>query len=240
MAERDWADAGHGWQGKERQLRLKGWSRQRRVVLLRRRLPGPWAGRPRRARSSRCSSFAEVGADRRGLGVCRAGDVAGQRDPHARPALSRSRRLREHVRRTEEPVGLGWLHDTRSDALPADGRHVALIYNWWTLFVRLADPDHHREAITSRPLLMHGDRTADPACRTSDADHHQHARRAPKARRAYRRIAGFLASCAKLRSSWTRCNDGTASSARRCERTCTGANSTPTASCAGLNRQQWL
>ena len=24
------------------------------------------------------------------------------------------------------------------------------------LFVRLADPDHHREAITSRPLLLHG------------------------------------------------------------------------------------
>jgi hypothetical protein len=30
---------------------------------------------------------------------------------------------------------------------------VALIYNWWSLFVRLADPEHHREAITSRPLL---------------------------------------------------------------------------------------
>ena len=27
-------------------------------------------------------------------------------------------------------------------------------YNWWYLFVRLADPDQHREAITSRPLLL--------------------------------------------------------------------------------------
>jgi hypothetical protein len=34
-------------------------------------------------------------------------------------------------------------------------RIVALIFNWWNLFVRLADPDHHREAITSRPLLLH-------------------------------------------------------------------------------------
>jgi general secretion pathway protein K len=33
-------------------------------------------------------------------------------------------------------------------------RIVALIFNWWNLFVRLADPDHHREAITSRPLLL--------------------------------------------------------------------------------------
>ena len=36
MAERDWSDAGQGWQGKETNLRLTGWSRQRRVVLLRR------------------------------------------------------------------------------------------------------------------------------------------------------------------------------------------------------------
>jgi hypothetical protein len=29
MAERDWTNAGHGWQGKETRLRLVGWSRQR-------------------------------------------------------------------------------------------------------------------------------------------------------------------------------------------------------------------
>ena len=33
---------------------------------------------------------------------------------------------------------------------------VALIFNWWNLFVRLADPYHHREAITSRPLTLTG------------------------------------------------------------------------------------
>jgi hypothetical protein len=33
-------------------------------------------------------------------------------------------------------------------------RMVALIYNWWNLFVRLAIPDKHHEAITSRPLLL--------------------------------------------------------------------------------------
>src|SRR3954470_5778117 len=38
MAERDWTAAGHGWQGKETTLRLIGWRRQRRVVLLRRKL----------------------------------------------------------------------------------------------------------------------------------------------------------------------------------------------------------
>lgn len=34
-------------------------------------------------------------------------------------------------------------------------RTVALIYNWWSLFVRLARPDKHLEAITSRPLLLY-------------------------------------------------------------------------------------
>jgi len=34
-------------------------------------------------------------------------------------------------------------------------RAVGLVYNWWNLFVRLAEPDKHFEAITSRPLLLH-------------------------------------------------------------------------------------
>ena len=35
-------------------------------------------------------------------------------------------------------------------------RMVALVYNWWNLFVRLAQPHKHFEAISSRPLLLHG------------------------------------------------------------------------------------
>ena len=33
---------------------------------------------------------------------------------------------------------------------------VALVYNWWHLYVRLYDAEHHREAITSRPALLGG------------------------------------------------------------------------------------
>ena len=35
-------------------------------------------------------------------------------------------------------------------------RMVALVYNWRTLYVRLAQPHKHFEAISSRPLLLHG------------------------------------------------------------------------------------
>ena len=51
----------------------------------------------------------------------------------------------------------GWAgyttHDLHRCQLMA--RLIALIYNWWTLFVRLIEPDYHLEAITSRPLLLH-------------------------------------------------------------------------------------
>jgi len=33
---------------------------------------------------------------------------------------------------------------------------IALVYNWWSLYTRLYDTEHHREAITSRPALLHG------------------------------------------------------------------------------------
>ena len=36
-----WKDAGQGWQGQEGTLRLQGWSRSRRVIILRRKLAQP-------------------------------------------------------------------------------------------------------------------------------------------------------------------------------------------------------
>lgn len=51
----------------------------------------------------------------------------------------------------------GWAgyttHDLHRCRLMA--RIIAVIYNWWTLFVRLIAPNCHLEAITSRPLLLH-------------------------------------------------------------------------------------
>lgn len=33
-------------------------------------------------------------------------------------------------------------------------RMVALMYNWWALYVRLSNPESHEESIASRRLLM--------------------------------------------------------------------------------------
>ena len=70
---------------------------------------------------------------------------------------------------------------------------VALIYNWWSLFVRLADPDHHREVITSRPLLLQAiARKTQHAGRTTLSVSSTHGEQR-MARQAYLRIARFFA-----------------------------------------------
>jgi hypothetical protein len=80
---------------------------------------------------------------------------------------------------------------------------VALIFNWWNLFVRLADPNHHREAITSRPLLLQaiGRQTSHAGCTTVTvtSSHGDHER----ARAALTRIAGFFAKLRKTAEQLT-------------------------------------
>jgi len=50
----------------------------------------------------------------------------------------------------------GWGGSTTRDIKPCRliARIIALIYNWWNIIARLANPDKHMEAITSRPLLL--------------------------------------------------------------------------------------
>jgi hypothetical protein len=78
---------------------------------------------------------------------------------------------------------------------------VALIFNWWNLFVRSADPYHHR--ITTRPLLLHAiGRQTSHAGRTTvtiTSVHGEHYR----ARRALTRIAGFFADLRKTAEQLT-------------------------------------
>jgi hypothetical protein len=52
----------------------------------------------------------------------------------------------------------GWGGFTTQDVhrCQLTARAVALAYNWWSLFVRLAHPEARLEAITSRPLLLTG------------------------------------------------------------------------------------
>ncbi len=64
MRDADWTDAGQGWQSKETTLRLIGWSRQRRIILLRRKLRGDLAVAEDAQPVQKRLSFAEI--DRNG------------------------------------------------------------------------------------------------------------------------------------------------------------------------------
>jgi hypothetical protein len=73
-------------------------------------------------------------------------------------------------------------------------RLLALVYDWWNIFVRLAEPERHREAITSRPLLLSAiAKTTRHARQTTIRVTSAHAKAMPAAR-ALAAVAAFLRS----------------------------------------------
>jgi len=74
---------------------------------------------------------------------------------------------------------------------------LALFYYWWNIFVRLAEPDLHREAITSRPLFLSAIATrARRARQTMVRVKSSHAKARPAAR-ALETVAKFLRGLAE-------------------------------------------
>ncbi len=156
MGEADWVDAGQGWWGKEAALRLQGWSRRRRVVILRRRIRRKLA-LAKRANDGRqrLLGFAEVTAghdvyETAVLATSLADEVLSVAQ------LYRARAGGENAF-DELKNHWGWGGFTTQDLKRCRlmARTVALVYDWWSLFARLAEPDRHAEAITTRPLLLH-------------------------------------------------------------------------------------
>jgi hypothetical protein len=147
-----WRPGVNGWSGLEGQLQLSGWSCKRRVVVLR---------RPK-------ERIAPEPADPRAL-PWPALVVSGPPPAYEYQVLV--------TNLTEELVSVSGLYAQRADAenvydelknqwgwggfttkdllrCQVAARNVALIYNWWNLFVRCAEPERPREAVTSRPLLL--------------------------------------------------------------------------------------
>ncbi len=60
MQDSEWADAGEGWQGAETTLRLQGWGKARRVVVLRRSIKKDIAVEDQRNPEQFRLSFAEL------------------------------------------------------------------------------------------------------------------------------------------------------------------------------------
>ena len=153
-----WTPAGDGCETCEAVLRLSGWGRGRRVFFVRRPAPARRPAKGPRPGLEQLELF-----DASGLGGAPARgwemsilttDDAGVDGPAA-VGLYLQRADCENVF-DETKNQWGWQGFVTRDLARSRiaARIIALVYNWWSVFARLADGDAHREAVTSRPMLL--------------------------------------------------------------------------------------
>ena len=155
----DWTranQASQGWQAIEDELRLSGWSRARRVVVLRRRIKHDIALTARKDNDQLVLALPhdEV-QDNAQVWEYTVLVTNAQYDIAAIGQLYRDRCDCENGF-DELKNQWGWGGFTTQDMHRSQitARAVALVYNWWSWYVRAANPNARREALTSRPLLL--------------------------------------------------------------------------------------
>jgi len=151
----DWSDAGQGWEGVESSLRLGGWSAERRVLVLRREVKGDVLLENKQGDGQLEFAFMET------LDTAKKYEYAVLVTSMKGEILTLAQHYRDRAD-AENPFDelknhWGWGGFTTRDLKRCQimARHTALVYNWWNLFSRLAVPEKHIEALTSRPLLLH-------------------------------------------------------------------------------------
>ena len=146
--QREWTNAGQGWQAKESLLRLDGWSRQRRVIILRRRVKGASTMSSNETLGQQTLSFVEVGAD---ADVYEYSVLATSLDEElvSFGQLYRDRGDSENIF-DELKNQWGWGGFVTQDLARCQlaARLVALFYDWWNIFVRLVEPDRDLSEIS--------------------------------------------------------------------------------------------
>jgi len=158
FSRQDWSAAGQGWEGLESPLRLMGWTRTRRVIVLRRKVKaGAEPAVPQAQALDAPAQMVLVQAEGGAVHYEYAVLVTSLDDGILSVAQHyRDRGDAENIY-DEHTNQWGWDGFTTQDIKRCRimARIGALAYNWWSLFVGLAIPDRHAEAITSRPLLLH-------------------------------------------------------------------------------------
>jgi hypothetical protein len=157
---------GDGWEALAASIRLTGWTRERRVVLVREapaQAPVGEKARRRRDHQSRLPEAEGEGWDAQAVPWSgRIAVLVSSLDEHAFPLHSMPRLYRERADAEncfdELKNQWGWSGYTTHKLAPSRlmANLIALFYNWWNLYVRFYDEAHHREAITSRPAMMQG------------------------------------------------------------------------------------
>ena len=152
----EWRNVGQGFDAVESELLLTGWTRARRVVVLRRRVKGSLAVETNDESQQQTLHFID-GSEKAKLWEYAVLVTNADYPLEAMGQLYRDRADCENGF-DELKNQWGWggytTHDIERCNLSA--RAVALIYNWWSWYVRLAHPKTRLEAITSRPMLLSG------------------------------------------------------------------------------------
>lgn len=152
----DWSAMGQGWQGCEDQLRLSGWSTKRRVIVMRRErkvdLVLQRKGKEKDAQTELL--FIDENEPIKSWEYA----VLVSNGTYTLEQIGQLYRDRADCENGFDEIKNQWgwggysTQDIERCALSA--RAVALIYNWWSWYVRLANPKSRLEAKTSRPQLL--------------------------------------------------------------------------------------
>ena len=152
----NWIDAGEGWQGIETEAKLSTWERKRRIIILRRY-------------HSKNKTMLELleDTDQRELPLIYDDEpdngkyeyqVLITNTSYEILALAQLYRDRADCENNFDELknqwGWGGFNAQNITRTKTMARLVGLIYNWWNIFCRLAEPNKHMEAKTSRPLLQ--------------------------------------------------------------------------------------
>jgi hypothetical protein len=152
----DWECAGWGFDAQEASIKLTGWKESRRVVVMRKKISKESLALSVENEAGQMEiHFAEI----KGKMTAYEYSVLITSLPDDVMAIAQHYRDRADCENVFDEMKnqWGWAGFTTSDMKRCRlmAKIIALIYNWWSLFVRLAEPRHHLEAITSRPLLLH-------------------------------------------------------------------------------------
>ena len=155
----DWQDVGQASEAVESQLKLNGWPHARRVVVVR----SPAKDKPvtleskvgKKAKPQQNLNFDDMEPVKRWDY-----SVLVTNSDYELKAIGQLYRDRADCENGFDELKnqWGWGGYTTQDIERCNlsARAVALIYNWWSWYVRLAHPTTRLEAITSRPLLLAG------------------------------------------------------------------------------------
>ena len=163
--QEEWREAGQGWEGRVDELKLSGWSQARRVVVLRKPLRNkpavvaePEGQKKSQRKAAQQLSFDLPEISHQGVQYEFVVLVTSLQDEVLTMAQHYRDRGDAENNFDELKNQWGWAGFTTQDRKRCQimGQMIALIYNWWTIFMRLGIPGKHAEAVTSRPLALHG------------------------------------------------------------------------------------